>query len=115
MLLKIRRNSMTKETKPKATTKRAAKPAVTPESREQQLANLAVNLAEEQLRNGTASSAVITHYLKVASRREVLERDILRKQSELIEAKAQNMNRDREVEELAKAAIEAMKSYSPSQ
>lgn len=101
-------------TKQKSTT-RTSKPAQTPESRELQLANLAVNLAEQQLIDGTASSAVITHYLKVASRREVLEREILTKQSQLIEAKAQNMNRDREVEELAKAAIEAMKSYSPSQ
>lgn len=93
---------------------RISKPAPTPDSREQQLANLAVNLAEQQLRDGTASSAVITHYLKVASRREVLEREILREQSELIKAKAQNINRDREAEELAKAAIEAMKSYAPS-
>ena len=88
------------------------KPATNPEAREQQLVNLAVQLAEKQLREGTASPSIIAHYLKIASRREVLEREILEKQSRLIEAKAQNINKDREVEDLAKAAIEAMKNYN---
>ena len=114
------------ETKPKTRTRKTTPkeepeknktglaPASDPESREKQLVNLAVKLAEKQLKEGTASSAVITHYLKLASKREVLERDILEKQSELIKAKASNITRDREVEELARAAIEAMKSYGPS-
>jgi len=101
--------------KPAKTVKtRAAKPATTPEGREQQLVNLAVELAEKQLRDGTASPSVINHFLKIASKREVLEREILEKQSRLIEAKAKSINRDKEAEELAKAAIEAMKSYTPS-
>lgn len=92
--------------------KRQAKPAADPESREKQLINLAVNLAEKQLEEGTASPSVINHFLKLASRRETLEREILEKQSKLIEAKASTLNKDREAEELAKAAIEAMKSYN---
>lgn len=88
------------------------RPASTPEAREQQLVNLAVGLAEKQLREGTASPSIINHYLKIASRREVLEREILEKQSRLIEAKAQSINKDREAEDLAKAAIEAMKNYN---
>lgn len=88
------------------------KPSTNPEGREQQLVNLAVNLAEKQLVDGTASAAVITHYLKIASKREVLEREILEKQSKLIEAKAQSISKDREAEDLAKAAIEAMKNYN---
>lgn len=95
--------------------KRETRPASTPEGREQQLVNLAVNLAEKQLRDGTASPSVISHFLKIASRREVLEREILEKQSKLIEAKASSISRDREAEELAKAAINAMKNYSPGQ
>ena len=91
---------------------KASKPATNPEAREMQLVNLAVGLAEKQLRDGTASPSIINHYLKIASRREILEREILEKQSQLIEAKAQNINKDREAEELAKAAIEAMKSYN---
>ena len=92
--------------------KRGVKPASTPEAREQQLVSLAVNLAEKQLLEGTASAAVITHYLKIASTRETIEREILEKQAKLIEAKAQNISKDRESEELAKAAIDAMKNYN---
>ena len=92
--------------------KRDSKPADTPEAREKQLVNLAVDLAETQLRDGTASQAVITHFLKLASKREVLEREILEKQSKLIEAKATNIAKDKEAEQLAKEAIEAMKNYN---
>lgn len=88
------------------------KPATNPEAREQQLVNLAVNLAEKQLLEGTASPSVISHYLKLASKREVLERQILEKQSKLIDAKAQNIVKDKENEDLAKAAIDAMKNYN---
>lgn len=97
--------------KPKEVAK-ALRPATNPEAREQQLVNLAVSLAEKQLMDGTASPSVIGHFLKIASRREVLEREILEKQSKLIEAKAQTINKDREAEDLAKAAIEAMKNYN---
>lgn len=107
--------SMTKIKKTTKTVdkKRDAKPASTPEAREQQLVALAVDLAEKQLRDGSASPSIINHYLKLASNRETLEREILEKQARLIEAKASSINKDREAEELAKAAIEAMKSYSP--
>ena len=88
------------------------RPASTPEAREQQLVSLAVNLAEKQLREGTASPSVINHFLKIASSRETIEREILEKQAKLIEAKAANLDRDREADDLAKAAIEAMKNYN---
>lgn len=95
-------------------TQRKARPATTPESREKQLVNLAVDLAEKQLRDGSASPSVINHFLKIASSRDVLEREILEKQSKLIEAKASSISKDREAEELAKAAINAMKNYQSS-
>lgn len=94
--------------------KRDSKPAFDPEAREKQLVSLAVDLAEKQLKAGTASAAVMTHYLKIASKRETLEREILTKQKALIEAKANSLTRDREAEELAKAAIEAMRDYNGS-
>lgn len=96
--------------KPK--TPREGRPASTPDAREQQLVSLAVDLAEQQLRDGTASAAVMTHFLKIASKREVLEREILEKQSALIEAKASSINKDKDSDALAKAAIEALKSYN---
>jgi hypothetical protein len=88
------------------------RPATTPEAREQQLVSLAVNLAEKQLRDGSAAPSVINHFLKIASTRETIEREMLEKQSKLIEAKAQSIYKDREAEDLAKAAIEAMKNYN---
>lgn len=95
----------------KKTTTRPSKPATTPEAREKQLVKLAVDLAEKQLKEGTASPSIINHYLKIASSRETLEREILERQAKLIEAKAENMTKDREAQEVAKAAIEAMRSY----
>ena len=60
---------------------------MTPEARENQLIYLATNLAEQQLKDGTASSQVITHYLKLGSTKERIEKEILEKQKELISAK----------------------------
>lgn len=99
--------------KKETTTKRQSKPASNPEAREKQLVTLAVDLAEKQLRDGTAPPSVINHFLKIASRREELERSILERQAKLIESKADSMSRDRDAEELAKSAIEAIKSYTP--
>lgn len=91
---------------------RTINPARDPVAREQQLVNLAVNLAERQLIDGTAAPSVINHFLKLASKREHLEREILEKQARLIEAKALNIAKGEEAEDLAKAAIEAMKNYN---
>ena len=59
---------------------RERRPALTPEARENQLISLAVDLAEKQLQEGTASSQVITHYLKLGSTKEKIEKEILEKQ-----------------------------------
>lgn len=88
------------------------RPAITPEQRENQMISLAVDLAEKQLRDGTASSQVITHYLKLAGEKERLEREILARQKELITAKTESLKAAKKVEELYSAAIAAMKRYS---
>lgn len=86
--------------------------ATTPEARENQLIALATDLAERQLREGTASSQVITHYLKLGSTKERLEKDILAEQKKLIKAKTDNLESARRSEEIYKSALEAMKKYS---
>lgn len=91
---------------------RKIRPALTPEARENQLISLAVDLAEKQLLEGTASSQVITHYLKLGTTKEKLEREILEKQKELIEAKTENLQSAKRIEELYKNALDAMKNYS---
>ena len=100
-----------KDNAPKDTPKKI-RPATTPEARENQLISLAVDLAEKQLIDGTASSQVITHYLKLGSTKERIEREILEKQKALIEAKTENLQSAKRIEELYTNAINAMKNYS---
>ena len=88
------------------------RPALTPEARENQLISLAVDLAEKQLIEGTASSQVITHYLKLGSTKERIEKEILEKQKELIDAKTENLKSTKRVEELYADALNAMRDYS---
>lgn len=97
--------------KTKGTT-RELRPALTPEARENQLIYLATDLAEKQLREGTASSQVITHYLKLGSSKEKLEREKLEEENKLLRAKTENLQSQKNVEEAYLKAIEAMKRYS---
>lgn len=96
-------------------TPKKIRPATTPEARENQLIALAVDLAEKQLLEGTASSQVITHYLKLGSTKERIEREILEKQKELIQAKTENLQSAKKIEELYTNALNAMKNYSGQQ
>lgn len=86
-------------------------PATTPEGRENQLISLAVDLAERQLMEGSASSQVISHYLKLGSTKERIEKEILEHQKELIKAKTEAIQSSKRVEELYKNALDAMRSY----
>ncbi len=94
------------------TEKKKIRPALTPEARENQLVFLATELAEQQLRDGSASSQVITHFLKLGSTKEKIEQEILEKQKELITAKTEALQSTKRIEELYANAITAMKSYS---
>lgn len=88
------------------------RPGLTPDSREQQMINLAVNLAEKQLRDGTASSQVITHYLKLGTERARLEQVKLANETALLEAKTEAIKSGKRMEELYERAIKAMQSYA---
>lgn len=95
-----------------STPNRRSRPAVNANARENQLINLAENLAEKQLRDGTASSQIIAHYLKLGTEKERIEREILKKQKELIEAKTLNLQSAARIEELYANALNAMRNYS---
>ena len=88
------------------------RPATTPEARENQLIALAVDLTEKQLREGTASSQVISHYLKLGSSREKLEQERLKKENHLLAVKAEAMESAKRVEELYGKALNAMRAYA---
>ena len=85
--------------------------ATTPEAREKQLVNLAVDLAERQLREGTASAQVISHYLKAGSSREFLEQRRIEMDVELMQAKRAQMEATARIEDLYNEAIAAMRRY----
>lgn len=91
---------------------RKQRPAQTPEARENQLIALAIDLAEEQLQNKTASSQVISHFLKMGSTKERLEKEMMAEQKKLLEAKTDAIKSQKQVEELYKDALNAMRSYS---
>lgn len=88
------------------------RPATTPEEREFQMVNLAMDLAETQFKEGTASSQVITHFLKAGSLREQLEQERIAHENELTKAKIEAMKAQERIEELYVDAIKAMRSYS---
>lgn len=88
------------------------KPATTPEARESEVVGLAIDLAEEQIRDGTASSQVITHFLKLGSSREQLEQQRLEHENELTRVKIEAIESQKRVEELYMEALDAMRSYS---
>ena len=85
--------------------------ALTPEAREKQLIALAIDVAEEQMRNGTASSQVISHFLKLGSTRAQIEKELLEKQRDLAAAKAEAIESSAKMEDLYLKAAKAMKSY----
>ena len=91
---------------------RRRRPATSPEEREMQLSDAAYDLAEEQILSGTASSQVITHFLKMGSSRERLEQERMRHEVELMEVKKEQLTQQARIEELYVGAIEAMRGYS---
>lgn len=88
------------------------RPPLTPEARENQMIALAMDLVEQRLLNGTASSQETTHFLKLGTAKEKLERERLEKENELLKAKTEAIQSGQRVEELYKDAIRAMKKYS---
>src|SRR3990170_5447172 len=92
--------------------KRRQAPGKTIESRENQMISLSVDLAAKQLKAGTASSQVITHFLKLGSTQSLLEKAKLDKENKLLEAKTEALQSQKRVEELYANALNAMRSYS---
>lgn len=91
---------------------RKRRPALTPEARENQMIALAMDLAEQQLRDGTASSQLITEFVKRGSTKARLEKEILEEQKELMAAKTENLKSVKRIEELYSNAMKVMRRYS---
>lgn len=84
---------------------------MSPEARENQMISLAIDLAEKQLREGTASSQVISHYLKLGSTKDRLEKEIMSAQRDLYMAKAKSIESNDNIEQMVKEAFDAMRLY----
>ena len=91
---------------------RKMRPALTPEARENQLIALAVDLVEQRLREGTASSQETTHFLKLGSMKNRLEMEKLEEENKLLKAKTESIQSQKRVEELYAEALNAMRDYS---
>ena len=93
-------------------TTRKIRPALTPEARENQMIALAVDLVEQRLLDGTASSQQTTHFLKLGSMKNRLEMEKLQEENRLLKARTEALQSAKRVEELYSEAIKAMRRYS---
>ena len=100
--------------KPKETSSKQTKnrPALSQEAKENQLIGLAMDLVEQRLRDGTATSQEVCLLLKLGTTRERIEKEILERQKDLYEAKTESLQTAKHIEELYSEAIKAMRRYS---
>lgn len=100
-----------KEKEPQEPFERKIRPALDPEARQNQLISLAVDRVEQRLLEGTATSQEIVHFLRLATTKEQLEIEKLKKENELLKAKTEAIQSAKNAEELFANALAAMKSY----
>ena len=84
----------------------------TPEGREAQLIAAAYDLAERQIREGTASSQVISHFLKMGTQEAKLQREILAEQKKLVVAKTESIESSKERNILYQEVIKSIRHYN---
>lgn len=85
--------------------------ATTMEGRENELIALAYDAAEERIRNGTASSQEIVHFLRLGSEKERMAQEEMRADIELKRAKVKAIDDSEHLEKIYNDAIEAFKKY----
>ena len=90
---------------------RPIRPALNPESRQNQMISMAENLAEKWLQDGTAPAQVVTHYLKLGTMRERLELERLKGEIKLQEAKTKALGDVEEIKVMYANALKAMRTY----
>ena len=88
------------------------RPALTPEARENQLIAEAIDFVEQRILNGTASSQETTHFLKLGSTKAQYEKEVLKMQRDLMQAKIDNIKSYEKNEEFQQQVIEMFKKYS---
>lgn len=84
---------------------------IDPEAREMQMAALAMDLVEQRLRDGTASSQETTHFLKLVSSKAMLEKEKLERENRLMEAKTEAIHESKDYKIIVENALKAMQNY----
>lgn len=84
---------------------------LTDQGRESFLVNLALDIVEQQLLEGTASSQVLTHFLKLGTQKYKLENEKLKSDLEVAQAKIKDYENREDTKQLLETALDAFKSY----
>lgn len=101
-----------KNSRPLKTAIKSDPPAITPQDREDQLIALAVDLAEQRLRDGTASNQLIAEIMKLGTTKERLQKEKLQRENEMLRAKTEAIEAQKHTDEIYKKALDAMRSYA---
>ena len=88
------------------------RPALTPEARENQMISLAMDLVQQRLIDGTASSQETTHFLKLASSKAILEKERLEEENKLLRAKTKAMENIEDAKVIYGDVLNAIRKYS---
>ena len=91
--------------------KRGTTPPITAKDYESKLILLAMRQTEHQLKNMTATSQIVSHYLALASKQEEVKLKKLQLESELLEARIKSEQANQNVEEMFEEVLSALKSY----
>lgn len=93
------------------TSRSRRRPATTPEEREHRLINLSYDAAEEQIKEGRATSQLLVHFLRLGTEQASLEKERLRGENALLEARVDSLASAKRIEELYSEAMKAFSSY----
>lgn len=91
---------------------RRVRQPLTPEAKEQQMISLAMDLVEQRLRDGTASSQETTHFLKLATAKYKRDLEETTQRVELNKAKTESLKSAKRIEGLYEEAIKAFRKYN---
>lgn len=91
---------------------RSGPPARSLENRENQLINMAYDLAEERLQNKEASAQEIVHFLRMGAAKAQLEKKKLEAETMLLESKRDAVDSAKRSDIKYQEAIEAFREYS---
>ena len=95
----------------KVSRKQVSKPAISPQARENQIISAAYDLAEKRIKNGTASSQEIIHFLRMGSEKEKLERIKLEEENKLLREKTKSLAASTNIEQILKDGLKALGRY----